>query len=81
MSMAHYHIDSFASKPFAGNSAGPCLLSAFPDNDAMQKIAAENRHSETPFVVAKLKESGHKWFGADAHALGWPLAMAKRELL
>lgn len=47
----------------------------------MQNIAAENRYSETPFVVAELKEPGRKWFGANTRALGWTLAIAKRELL
>ena len=53
MSISYYQIDSFASKLFAGNPAGVCLLPAFPVNDVMQKIAAENRHSETAFVVAR----------------------------
>ena len=53
MSIPYYHIDSFASELFAGNPAGVCFLGAFPDNDVMQKIAAENRHSETAFVVAR----------------------------
>lgn len=53
MSIAYYHIDSFASELFRGNPAGVCLLSAFPADAVMQKIAAENRHSETAFVVAR----------------------------
>ena len=53
MPISYYHIDSFASELFAGNPAGVCLLPAFPVNDVMQKIAAENRHSETAFVVAR----------------------------
>jgi PhzF family phenazine biosynthesis protein len=53
MAIPYYHIDSFASELFAGNPAGVCFLSAFPANDVMQKIAAENRHSETAFVVGR----------------------------
>ena len=53
MSISYYHIDSFASELFEGNPAGVCLLPAFPANDVMQRIAAENRHSETAFVVAR----------------------------
>ena len=53
MPIPYYHIDSFASELFAGNPAGVCLLPAFPLDAVMQKIAAENRHSETAFVVAR----------------------------
>ena len=53
MPIPYYHIDSFANELFAGNPAGICLVPAFPPNDVMQKIAAENRHSETAFVVAR----------------------------
>jgi PhzF family phenazine biosynthesis protein len=63
MSISYYHIDSFASELFAGNPAGVCLLSAFPMNDVMQKIAAENRHSETAFVVARADgDFDLRWF-------------------
>jgi PhzF family phenazine biosynthesis protein len=49
----YYQIDSFAGELFAGNPAGVCLLPEFPADSVMQKIAAENRHSETAFVVAR----------------------------
>jgi PhzF family phenazine biosynthesis protein len=63
VSISYYHIDSFASELFAGNPAGVCLLPAFPVNDVMQKIAAENRHSETAFVVARADgDFGLRWF-------------------
>ena len=53
MSVPYYHIDSFASELFSGNPAGVCIVPSFPSNEIMQKIAAENRHSETAFVVAR----------------------------
>lgn len=53
MSIPYYHIDSFAYELFAGNPAGVCFVPAFPEKEVMQKIAAENRHSETAFVVAR----------------------------
>lgn len=53
MPIPYYHIDSFSSDLFAGNPAGVCILPAFLADDVMQKIAAENRHSETAFVVAR----------------------------
>ncbi len=63
MSISYYHIDSFASELFAGNPAGVCFLPAFPANDVMQKIAAENRHSETAFVVARADgDFDLRWF-------------------
>jgi len=63
MSISYYHIDSFATELFAGNPAGVCLLPAFPVKDVMQKIAAENRHSETAFVVARVDgDFDLRWF-------------------
>jgi PhzF family phenazine biosynthesis protein len=53
MPIPYYHIDSFADELFAGNPAGVCFVSAFPAADVMQKIAAENRHSETAFVAPR----------------------------
>ncbi|MBI2687337.1 MAG: PhzF family phenazine biosynthesis protein [Acidobacteria bacterium] len=63
MSISYYHIDSFASELFAGNPAGVCVLPAFPVKHVMQKIAAENRHSETAFVVARADgDFDLRWF-------------------
>ena len=63
MSIPYYHIDSFASELFAGNPAGVCILPSFPANSIMQKIAAENRHSETAFVVARADgDFDLRWF-------------------
>ncbi len=63
MSISYYQIDSFASELFAGNPAGVCLLPTFPGDDVMQKIAAENRHSETAFVVARADgDFDLRWF-------------------
>ncbi len=63
MPIPYYHIDSFANELFAGNPAGICLVPAFPADDVMQKIAAENRHSETAFVVARADgDFDLRWF-------------------
>ena len=63
MPIWYYQIDSFASELFAGNPAGVCLVPAFPENDVMQKIAAENGHSETAFVVARADgDFDLRWF-------------------
>jgi PhzF family phenazine biosynthesis protein len=53
MAIPYYHVDAFTGELFAGNPAGVCILSAFPADSVMQKIAAENRHSETAFVVPR----------------------------
>src|SRR6202051_3071811 len=53
MAIPYYHVDSFTSELFAGNPAGVCILSAFLADSIMQKIAAENRHSETACGVPR----------------------------
>ena len=53
MTIPYYHVDAFTNVPFAGNPAGVCILPAFPADGLMQLIAAENRHSQTAFVVRR----------------------------
>src|SRR5207253_7149527 len=53
MSIPYYHVDAFTEELFAGNRAGVCILSVFPPDATMQKIAAENKHSETAFVARR----------------------------
>jgi PhzF family phenazine biosynthesis protein len=53
MPIPYYHVDAFTGDLFAGNPAGVCILAAFLADSTMQKIAAENRHSETAFVVPR----------------------------
>lgn len=63
MSIPYYHVDAFTEDLFAGNPAGVCILSAFLADSAMQKIAAENRHSETAFVVSRADgDFDLRWF-------------------
>jgi PhzF family phenazine biosynthesis protein len=63
MAVPYYHVDSFTSELFAGNPAKVCILSAFPTESIMQKIAAENRHSETAFVVPRADgDFDLRWF-------------------
>jgi PhzF family phenazine biosynthesis protein len=63
MAIPYYHVDSFTSELFAGNPAGVCILSAPLAESIMQKIAAENRHSETAFVVARADgDFDLRWF-------------------
>jgi PhzF family phenazine biosynthesis protein len=53
MAIPYYHVDAFTTELFAGNPAGVCILPAFPADSIMQKIAVENRHSNTAFVVPR----------------------------
>ena len=63
MAIPYYHVDAFTSELFKGNPAGVCILSAFPTESVMQKIAAENRHSETAFVVPRADgDFDLRWF-------------------
>jgi PhzF family phenazine biosynthesis protein len=49
--MKYYVVDSFTKKLFHGNPAGVCIVPFFPKDELMQHIAAENRLSETAFVI------------------------------
>jgi len=63
MAIPYYHVDAFTSELFQGNPAGVCILPAFPADDLLQKIAAENRHSETAFLVPRSGgEFDLRWF-------------------
>jgi PhzF family phenazine biosynthesis protein len=63
MAIPYYHVDAFTSELFAGNPAGVCILSAPLADSIMRKIAAENRHSETAFVVARADgDFDLRWF-------------------
>src|SRR5437588_259384 len=53
MPIPYYHVDAFTGELFAGNPAGVCMLSAFLPDSSMQRIAGENRHSTTAFVVPR----------------------------
>jgi PhzF family phenazine biosynthesis protein len=63
MAIPYYHVDAFTGELFAGNPAGVCILSAPLADSTMQKIAAENRHSETAFVVPRADgDFDLRWF-------------------
>jgi PhzF family phenazine biosynthesis protein len=63
MAIPYYHVDAFTGELFAGNPAGVCILSAFLADSIMQKIAAENKHSETAFVVPRADgDFDLRWF-------------------
>jgi PhzF family phenazine biosynthesis protein len=63
MAIPYYHVDAFTSELFAGNPAGVCILAAFLADRTMQKIAVENRHSNTAFVVPRADgDFDLRWF-------------------
>src|SRR5216117_1754733 len=63
MPIPYYHVDAFTGELFSGNPAGVCMLSAFLADRTMQKIAAENRHSQTAFVVPRADgDFDLRWF-------------------
>jgi PhzF family phenazine biosynthesis protein len=63
MAIPYYHVDAFTGELFAGNPAGVCILSAFLADSIMQKIAIENRHSNTAFVVPRADgDFDLRWF-------------------
>ncbi|MGC1436782.1 MAG: PhzF family phenazine biosynthesis protein [Terriglobales bacterium] len=63
MAIPYYHVDAFTGELFAGNPAGVCILSAFLADSILQKIAVENRHSNTAFVVPRADgDFDLRWF-------------------
>ncbi|KAB2933022.1 MAG: PhzF family phenazine biosynthesis protein [Leptonema illini] len=57
-----YQIDAFAAKRFAGNPAAVVPLDAWPADDVMQRIAAENNLAETAFFVREGDGYRIRWF-------------------
>jgi PhzF family phenazine biosynthesis protein len=62
MKIPYYHVDAFSSRVFAGNPAGVCLLEQWLEDFILQAIAAENRLSETAFLVKKENHYALRWF-------------------
>ena len=60
--MKYFVVDAFTDVVFRGNPAGVCLLEEWPDDAVMQKIAEENRLSETAFVVPRKGFFDLRWF-------------------
>jgi PhzF family phenazine biosynthesis protein len=59
MIISLFQIDAFAERLFEGNPASVCVLQqGWLPEVIMQRIAAENKHSETAFLVP---DSGPFW--------------------
>ncbi|TGL90719.1 PhzF family phenazine biosynthesis protein [Leptospira congkakensis] len=57
-----YIIDAFTNKLFSGNPAAVLVLTHWPKEEWMQKIAMENNLSETAFVVKEGNRYRIRWF-------------------
>lgn len=62
METSLYQIDAFASHLFEGNPAAVCPLETWLPDELMQSIAAENKLSETAFLVPKGNGYHIRWF-------------------
>jgi len=62
MKIPLYQVDAFSSELFAGNPAAVCLLSGWPEDATLQKIASENNLSETAFLVPGESAVELRWF-------------------
>lgn len=60
--MKQYIIDAFTKEVFRGNPAAVCILDAWLPDEVMQRIAIENRLSETAFAVPQNGHYGLRWF-------------------
>ena len=57
-----FHVDAFTDLPFAGNPAAVCLLSEYPSDAWLQRVAREMNLSETAFLVPTGADFHLRWF-------------------
>lgn len=60
--MKQYVVDAFTDTVFHGNQAAVCVLDAWPSEDLMMGITAENNFSETAFAVKEGEKYHLRWF-------------------
>jgi len=60
--LSFYLVDAFTDRPFAGNPAVVCPLSAWRDDAWLQLVAREMNQSETAFVVENCDGFDLRWF-------------------
>jgi len=51
LAIPYWHVDAFASRPFAGNQAAVMPLDRWQPDETLQAIGEENNFAETAFVV------------------------------
>lgn len=47
----YFHVDAFTATPLKGNQAAVMMLEAWPEDEVLQAIGAENLFAETAFLV------------------------------
>ncbi|MCG8440324.1 MAG: PhzF family phenazine biosynthesis protein [Caulobacterales bacterium] len=58
-----FQVDAFTPRVFAGNPAAVCPVEAWPADEVLQAIAAENNLSETAFFLLREDGTYHlRWF-------------------
>jgi len=62
MTLRVFHVDAFTAEPFKGNPAAVCPLEAWPDDELLRGVAAENNLSETAFFVGREGTYELRWF-------------------
>jgi PhzF family phenazine biosynthesis protein len=62
MGQTIYQVDAFTDRPFAGNPAAVCILSAAPSEAWMRDVAREMNLSETAFLLPREDGFGLRWF-------------------
>ncbi|HYB19858.1 MAG TPA: PhzF family phenazine biosynthesis protein [Thermodesulfobacteriota bacterium] len=62
MGVPIYQVDAFTEKPFSGNPAAVCILSAPGDPVWMQNVAKEMNLSETAFLHKEVDGFDLRWF-------------------
>lgn len=62
MGQSIIQVDAFTDRPFAGNPAGVCVLSAPADAQWMQQVAGEMNLAETAFLYPEADEFHLRWF-------------------
>ena len=71
-SVRFVQVDAFADHAFAGNPAAVMLLDAWPEDDILQAIAAENNLAETAFLVPRnddVADYALRWFTPAAEVM------------
>ena len=62
MKIPYYQVDAFTAQVFGGNPAGVCPLDRWLPDAMLQRIAEENKLSETTFIVRSGGEWELRWF-------------------
>jgi PhzF family phenazine biosynthesis protein len=62
MGLVIYQVDAFTSQPFAGNPAAVCILTHWPQDEWLQRVAMEMNLAETAFLVPASEGYRLRWF-------------------